>query len=191
MADPYSDLRNAPPHVQHRMAEAVATRAVDPIQTEMRRRYLGGLKVPTGAKAVEFGCGTGHVARDLIEVAGAAEAIGIDPSSVMIDRARQLHRDVPGLRFQESDAAATGLKTSSVDLVVMHTLLCHAPAAEALVAEANRILRPGGLLAVFDGDYEITSVALSRHDPLQATIDRMIEGYVHDRWLPRRLGKLL
>ena len=54
---------------------------------EIRRRYFANLHLPPGAKAVEFGCGTGHVTRDLIEVAGAAEAIGIEPSPVLI-RAR-------------------------------------------------------------------------------------------------------
>ena len=44
---------------------------------------------------------------------------------------------------------------------------------------------------MLDGDYELSSVALSAHDPLQALISRMIEANVHDRWLPRRLGGLL
>jgi len=73
----------------------------------------------------------------------------------------------------------------------MHTLLCHAPAVEALLSEAARILKPGGFLAVFDGDYELSSVALSSHDPLQVLVNRAIAGLVHDRWVPRRLGNIL
>src|SRR3974377_823172 len=135
LADPYSNLGEAPVEMQRRLAAVVDTRAADPSQVEMRRVSLANLHLPPGAKAVEFGCGTGHVTRDLIEVAGAAEAVGIEPSPVMIPRAREQHPDVPGLKFQEGDAATTGMAARSVDLVVMHTLLCHAPTVEALLSE--------------------------------------------------------
>ena len=190
MPDPYANIREVPVEIQRRLANALDTRAADPSQVEIRRRYFANLHLPPGAKAVEFGCGTGHVTRDLIEVAGAAEAIGIEPSPVLITRAREQHSDVPGLKFQEGDAAITGMAARSIDLVVMHTLLCHAPAVEALLSEAARIIKPGGLVAVFDGDYELSSVALSSNDPLQALVNRWI-ALVHDRWVPRRLGKLL
>ena len=82
------------------------------------------------------------------------------------------------------------MAAGSIDLVVMHTLLCHAPAVEALLSEAARIIKPGGLIAVFDGDYELTSVALSSNDPLQVLANRWA-ALAHDRWVTRRFGKLL
>lgn len=191
MADPYANLRDASVEVQTLLADAIDTRASDPAQIEMRRSYLGALSLPPNARAVEFGSGTGFVTRDLIEVAGATEAIGIEPSPVLIERALARHGTVSGLRFVEADAAETGLEAESVDLVVMHTLLCHAPAAEAIVSEAKRILRPGACLTILDGDYELTSVALARHDPLQVLIGAVIDALVHDRWISRRLRSLL
>lgn len=191
MADPYATLGEAEDAVQRRIAEAMEARCNDPAQAEMRRRYLSGLDLPQGARAVEFGSGTGHVTRDLVAVAGAAEALGIEPSPVMIARARELFSDVPGLSFVQGDAAATGLPDESVDLVVMHTLLCHAPAAASILAEAARLLKPGGVAAVLDGDYELSSVSLSPFDPLQPVVDRMIQENVHDRWLPRRVAAMM
>lgn len=191
MADPYAALAEAEIATQTRIADAMDARCVDPAQVALRERYLGPLSLPEGAKAVEFGSGTGHVTRDLIAMAGAAEALGIEPSPVLIARAKERFSDVPGLSFVVGDAAETGLAGASVDLVVMHTLLCHAPAAAAIIAEAHRILKPGGLLAVLDGDYTLSSVALSEHDPLQPLIDRMIAQNVHNLWLPRRLGGML
>jgi len=41
----------------------------------------------------------------------------------------------------------------TVALVVSYTTLCHVPDPDAVLYEAVRILRPGGSLAVFDGDY--------------------------------------
>jgi hypothetical protein len=53
------------------------------------------------------------------------------------------------------------------------------------------VLRAGGRLAVFDGDYATTTVALGDHDPLQTCVDAMMAGSVHDRWLVRRLPALV
>jgi hypothetical protein len=44
-----------------------------------------------------------------------------------------------------------------------------------------------GRLAVFDGDYATTTVALTDHDPLQACVDAMMANSVNDRWFARRL----
>ena len=80
---------------------------------------------------------------------------------------------------------------SSFDAVVCHTALCHIPGPEGVLAEALRVTRPIGCLAVFDGDYATTTVAISDHDPLQACVDAAIAALVHDRWLVRRLPTLI
>jgi hypothetical protein len=50
-------------------------------------------------------------------------------------------------------------------------------------AEAARVLRPGGWLAVFDGDYATTTVALHPSNPLQAYAAAFVEFSMHDQWL--------
>jgi hypothetical protein len=52
------------------------------------------------------------------------------------------------------------------------------------------VLRSGGQLAAFDGDYATTTVALGDHDPLQPCVDAMMASSVNDRWLVRRLPGL-
>jgi hypothetical protein len=59
------------------------------------------------------------------------------------------------------------------------------------LAEAFRVLKPVGWLAVFDGDYATTTVALDEHDPLQACAAAMMANSVHDRWLVRHLPALV
>ncbi|MEM1314132.1 MAG: methyltransferase domain-containing protein [Pseudomonadota bacterium] len=189
--DPCADLGAASPEVQARLVEAMVARAEDPAQIAMRRAYLGKLSLPPGAGAAELGSGPGDVARDLIETAGAAAALGLDPSPVMVEAARARHADLPALTFEVGDAKVTGLPDASLDLVAMHTLLIHCPGPEAALAEARRILKPGGALTVFDEDPPSVTAAIHDHDPFGPVIDMLVEAYVHDRWIVRRTPKLL
>lgn len=189
--DPYADLGNASDETQSRLLEAMIARAEDPKQIQMRRAYLGQLQLPPNATGVELGSGPGDVTRDIIEVAGAVEALGIEPSPVMVDAARARHASVGNLSFAVGDAKGTDLADASVDLVVLHTLLIHCPGPESVLAEAFRILRPGGYLAVFDEDPPSVTAAVADHDPFRPVVDNLIRAYVHDRWLVRRTPALL
>lgn len=60
-----------------------------------------------------------------------------------------------------------------------------------MLLEGWRVLRPGGWLAVFDGDYATATVATGPNDPLDRCIEALREGFVHDPWLVRRLPMLL
>jgi hypothetical protein len=53
------------------------------------------------------------------------------------------------------------------------------------------VLRPGGRLGIFDGDYATTTVALGDRDPLQLCVEAMMAASVTDRWLVRRLPALV
>jgi hypothetical protein len=77
------------------------------------------------------------------------------------------------------------------DAVVLDSTLSHVPGPERALAEAFRVLRSGGVLAVFDGDCATATVALGDHDPLQVYADAMMANLVTDRWLVRRLQALV
>lgn len=190
MSDPYANLGNAAEDIQIAIADAMDARSIDPAQVAMRHAYMSEITLPGGAFAVEMGSGTGHITRDLITVVGASRALGIEPAALMVERARTHHTNQPGLSFEVGDAKATGLDSSSVDLVLMHTLLCHVPGPEDVMTEAFRILKPGGTLAIFDGDYDTATVAIGDFDPLEPVVKYMIDANVHNLWLPRQLVPL-
>ncbi|NOD35410.1 MULTISPECIES: methyltransferase domain-containing protein [unclassified Ruegeria] len=191
MSDPYSNLANEDDALQARIADAMDARCLEPAQVEIRKAYLRDLDLPEGAYAVEFGSGTGHVTNDLIEMAGATKALGIEPSPIMVERARQRFDGKPSLRFEVGDARNTGLPSSSVDLVLMHTLLCHVPDPQDAVREAHRILKPGGLVAVCDGDYDTATAQIADFDPLDQLVRFMINQNVTNLWVMRQIGELL
>jgi len=191
MGDPYATIDQASDEFQQAIAAAMEARSLEPAQIRMRRRYLGDAELPRGAAAVDLGSGTGHLACDLVEVFGCREVLGLDFSPVMVSRARELHEATPGLSFRQGDARDTKLPDASFDLVVMHTILCHVPGPEAAICEAFRILKPGGTLAVFDGDYDTATVALFENDPLDSVVQWYVRGHVHDLWLTRRFVPLV
>ena len=139
---------------------------------------------------LEVGCGTGAVTRELAAWSGVAEVTGLDPSPTFLASAGR--QDPPAnARFVEGDARALQFPDRSFDVVVFHTTLCHVPDPERALDQAARVLRPGGWLAVFDGDYATATVAGGPADPLQACAAAWVDSSVHDPWLIRRLPSML
>ena len=52
------------------------------------------------------------------------------------------------------------------------------------------MLKPGGRLVVFDGDYATITVALFENDPLQTAVDVILRNMVHAPYIMRRLPAL-
>ncbi|GAC1653780.1 MAG: hypothetical protein NVS9B15_14470 [Acidobacteriaceae bacterium] len=166
-------------------------RAADPQQQAMRASYLGELRIDSGSRVLEVGCGSGAVARAIAERWPDAQVTGADPSLVLLEHARELGGGHANLSFEEADARSLPFASDSFDAVIFHTVLCHIPRPEEALAEAFRVLTAGGTLAVFDGDYATTTVAVGETDPLQACVEAAVAMLVHDRWLVRRLPSLL
>lgn len=187
MPDLYATISEIPPETQAMLGDALSIRASEAQMKDMRRRYFGWLDIPSGGRALEVGSGAGHVIADLLDSTDLGEAIGLDPSPVLVQRANELFGGVPKLSFIEGDARDTGLPDNSFDLVVFHTSLCHIPKPDDALGEAFRMLRPGGQVVVFDGDYATNTAALGPNDPLQACMEHVAANLIHDKWLCRTL----
>jgi ubiquinone/menaquinone biosynthesis C-methylase UbiE len=193
MADIYATIASADPATQERLAGILELRAADPQQRAMLESYLSEITLPGAARVLEIGCGTGAVTRALARRPGVAEAVGVDPSPVFVARARELGAALGNVTFEVADGRALRLPDRDFDAVVFHTTLCHVPQPELALKEAFRVLRPGGTLALFDGDYATITVALGEHDPLQ---DRFLGAdraralrIVESRGSPARRGR--
>lgn len=191
MPDLYAIIAEVDPEVQERLAGVLELRAADHQQQAMLRAYVSDVEFPRAARVLEIGCGTGAVTRTLARWPGVTEVVGIDPSTVFLAKARELGKTFPNVSFQKADGRSLPFEDTAFDAVVYHTTLCHMPGPERGLAEGFRVLRPGGWLAIFDGDYATTTVSAGDSDPLQACVDAAIGALVHDRWLVRRLPLLV
>ena len=191
MPDVYASITAADQATLERLIAALELRAADLLKRGILKDFVSEFTLPEKATVLEIGCGTGAVTRFLARLPQVAQALGVDPSPVFIARARQLAGQFRNLSFREGDGRALCNEDRSFDTVIFHTALCHIPKPEKALAEALRVLRPGGSLAVFDGDYASTSVATGNFDPLQCCADAVVDGLVHDRWLMRRLPAML
>ena len=103
--------------------------------------------------ALDAGCGTGFLS---FELAGRGHRVtGIDFAPAMLAEARRkaAERGV-SIRFEEGDAEQLPFVSDSFDLVVSRHVLWTLPHPEAAIDEWIRVLRPGGRLAVIDGQFD-------------------------------------
>jgi SAM-dependent methyltransferase len=191
MPDVYATIAEVDVATQERLAGILELRAADPQQRAMLDSYLSEIEFSPAARVLEIGCGTGSVTRLLARRPGVAEAVGVDPSPVFIAKAGELAAELGNVSFEEGDGRALRFADRDFDVVVCHTVLCHIPEPERVLVEAFRVLRPGGTLAVYDGDYATITVALGESDPLQDCIEAVKAGFLNDPWLVRRLPGLL
>jgi SAM-dependent methyltransferase len=157
----------------------------------MVQAYLAAVPWQRGTRVLEIGCGTGFICRTLAAREHVAEVVGIDPSPVFVERARALARGLANVSFDTADGRELPHAGAAFDGVVLNTTMSHVPQPELLIREAHRVLRAGGWLAIFDGDYATATVARHPADPLQACVQAFLAGFVHDPWVMRRLPQLV
>ena len=191
MVDLFQTLASAPAELVAMVGDALESRAKDPGQQAILESYIMDLEITPGSVLVELGSGTGPVCRRFAEIDNISRVIGIEPAPVLIETAQDLAQGNPKLEFQVASGEQTGLPDGLADIVVLHTLLSHVADQQAILAEAIRLLKPSGQLAVCDADFSKISVAIGDADPLQACVDIWVAGNVTDQWLSPRLPGLL
>jgi ArsR family transcriptional regulator len=111
-------------------------------------RALGLLLPPMDV--ADLGCGEGYLT---IEMAHwARHVIAVDRSSAVLARARAMatRRKVRNIAWKRGELETLPLKAARVDLALLSQALHHAASPAAALAEACRVLRPGGRLLVLD-----------------------------------------
>ncbi|PRD65851.1 class I SAM-dependent methyltransferase [Malikia granosa] len=93
--------------------------------------------VPLSGRGLEIGVGSGRFAAPL------GVQVGIDPSRAMLDCAR-----TRGIEVVQGVAEALPFADHSFDHALVVTTLCFVDSPQAMLAQARRVLKPGGALVI-------------------------------------------
>ncbi len=134
--------------------------------------WLAG-HAPGRGRALDLGTGNGQAALGLAEYFD--EVVATEPSAAQLARARP-H---PRVRYEVGTAEHTGLPEASVDLVTA-AQAAHWFALAPFVAELRRVLRPGGLAALW------TYEKFRAGDAVDRLVDDFYRDVVGPYWPPER-----
>ncbi|KEJ96959.1 Methyltransferase domain-containing protein [Pseudosulfitobacter pseudonitzschiae] len=103
---------------------------------------LAAVRLYPGARMLDAGCGPGYAAGAAMAL--GASCVGVDNAPAMIDAA---HTRYPGSEFKTGDIEALDFPDHSFDIVAANIVLFHVTDPRKSIAEAFRVLRPGGRFA--------------------------------------------
>jgi ArsR family transcriptional regulator len=96
----------------------------------------------------DLGCGTGAVAEALAPA--VRRVVAVDGSDAMLEAARARLANTRNVKLRRGDLEDLPLREDSVDAATLILVLHHLSDPGTAVAEAARILRPGGRLLIVD-----------------------------------------
>jgi ubiquinone/menaquinone biosynthesis C-methylase UbiE len=125
--------------------------------------HIGGLKssmdlaeragIGAGLNGVDLGCCNGAGMRCLVRLRNVASMVGVDATETVVARGVQRCKEEglgDRIRFVVADACNTRLPAASADFVWSEDAWCYVADKTKLIAEAARLVRPGGRIAFTD-----------------------------------------
>src|SRR4051812_8258126 len=103
---------------------------------------LQAARTRSGIRLLDVACGPGTATA--MAIAAGARAIGIDFSPAMIEVAR---KTCPAANFHVADAEELPFPGGAFDAVIANFGIHHVERPERAIAEARRVLAPGGIFA--------------------------------------------
>jgi ubiquinone/menaquinone biosynthesis C-methylase UbiE len=159
------------------IAARLEFRGTDDGYARLSQAYFSRLDLADAPRVLALGCGTGIEVRALGRItAPGTSLVGVDHSAVLIDAARRLTAEEglgDGISYEVGDAHHTRFADGEFDIVILHTVISHVEDPVQVLREARRIVRPGGTIAVFDGDYASLTFAHPDH-ALATTIEEQL-----------------
>ncbi|WP_046730377.1 class I SAM-dependent methyltransferase [Streptomyces humi] len=129
---------------------------------------VAALGLREGDRVLDAGCGTGRALPPLRAAVGpSGTVLGVDLTPAMLEAAVRAGRGRDG-RLLLADVAALPVRSGSLDAVFAAGLVAHLPRPAENLRELARVVRPGGVLALF---HPIGRAALAARHGRQITPD--------------------
>ncbi|MFV2091629.1 MAG: methyltransferase domain-containing protein [Hyphomicrobiales bacterium] len=194
-SDIFQSIDDLPPDSLQKIIDRLEFRGADAVFVKMRDTYLGKIDLASCKRILDIGCGTGVITRALAQRSDfKGKIVGIDFSRALIDAARNFARQEglsKRIEFRVGNSHSLDELDNSYDLVLAHTLVSHVSDPASVVADAARVVAPGGTFAIFDGDY--ASLTFGAGDPAMNTTvtSAILDTIVANPQIMRHLLKML
>ena len=129
-----------------------------PVAAGLRARSYELLGDLTGAAVVDAGCGGGRAVGELAQHGARATGVDLDPEMIAVARERW-----PAGEFHVGDVCELPLETGSVACYRTDKVLHLLDDPARAVAEARRVLAPGGRAVLVGSDWD--TIAIDSDDP--------------------------
>lgn len=139
------------------------------------RTVLAHLPRVPGARVLDLGCGQGNTTRFLADVLEAGECIGIEFDATLVEYAQSRPENPLSVRFHQGNATELPFPDASFDVVFCRYLLIHIDDPQRAVNEMMRVVRPGGFVIAYEGDFSSVGTSNPPCEAL-ATIHRVWRG---------------
>jgi SAM-dependent methyltransferase len=109
--------------------------------------------IAPGTRGIDLCCCTGAGMRFLVKFCGVQSMRGVDATPKVIERGRQRCQALgldQQISFTRADVCSTGLPAAAADFIWGEDAWCYVVDKAKLIAEAARLVKPGGLIAFTD-----------------------------------------
>jgi SAM-dependent methyltransferase len=163
---------------------------VQAIQRAQRR----AIEPRPGQEILDAGCGIGLETVRLATARPQTLVTGLDRNGELLEIARRNPAQPANLSWLQRDLTQLDLPDAGFDAVRTERVLMYlaGEAFEHVVGELVRLLRPGGVLALFELDYGATILPPgTAGDAAVRRVDDALAGSLPEPWAGRRLPRLL
>lgn len=141
---------------------------------DYKRQVVAALDLRPGLTVLDVGCGPGTDLPAMADAVGATGSVlGVDTEPAMVAEAEQRVSSLPQVSVRLGDAQALPLADASVDRVRADRMVQHVADPAAVFAELHRVLRPDGLAAIAEPDWDSLVV-----DPGERSTNRAFNRFV-------------
>jgi ubiquinone/menaquinone biosynthesis C-methylase UbiE len=181
------------------MLEVIVTRLEargnHPFFIKMLQEYLEVMDIDSAKTVLDMGCGTGVAARTITRREQfSGKVVGIDLSSYLTEAATRLAEQdgvASQIEFRIGDSQSLDIPDEQFDAVVAHTLVSHVGNPLVVIKEAARVVKPGGMVGIFDGDY--ASLTFDQENPTKGKADdeALLNALVTNPRVMRQMPRLI